>query len=217
MINRSWRSWSAFGLFALSSLAAWAYQPGPGEKAQPVDKPAPAGGAPASAPAAPVAPAAEFPASWAGHWRGQARLVQPGQGGMTFTTELIIKPTDDPNRWQWTIIYDGAAGRQERPYTLVVKDRAKGRYTIDEGQSIEIDTALIDGTLFSHFVVQGNQISTRERVENAGTPQERLIIEMVTTNADRARDTGGEGGVPVVRTFAPLSLQTAELRRLPPG
>lgn len=167
--------------------------------------------APAAAPAA--AANAQFPESWIGHWAGDATSGN-GTTAQKFRMELIIAPTDSKDRFRWTIIYAGAQGRQERAYTLIVKDAAKGLYSIDENNGIILDSRYIDGTLFGHFIVQGNRISTRERLENPGTPDEFISTELVTTIDDQATTTGGAAGVPEVKTWAPVGVQKATLRRV---
>ncbi|MCC7137515.1 MAG: hypothetical protein IT460_03700 [Planctomycetes bacterium] len=170
---------------------------------------APADAPPAlpAAPAAPVPAPGAFPAAWAGHWKGPARIVG-GASETAFAMELVVAPTDDPARWTWTIVYDGAAGRQTRPYTLVVTDAAAGRYEVDEGGGVRIAHRLLDGALWSHFEVGGTRLTTRERVEGAGTPDERLTVEIVTARAS------AEPGARGVTSFPVGTLQTATLRRV---
>ncbi|MBL9088459.1 MAG: hypothetical protein JNM10_15065 [Planctomycetia bacterium] len=169
--------------------------------------------APAKPPAAPAKAAATFPEAWRGHWKGPSRVVGPAGTTMTFTMELVIEPTETAGRWTWTVIYDGAAGRQVRPYHLVAVDAAKGAWKVDEGNGIEIVHQVLDGTLFAQFAVGGARITTRERLEGAGTPDERLEVEMMTTRDGDAAASGGGGTIPTVQSWPPRSLQTATLRR----
>lgn len=169
----------------------------------------------AAAPAAPQAAPPAFPSAWTGHWRGPARVVTPERPPLEFTMELLIAPTEDPARWTWTIVYDGAAGRQERKYQLLVIDAAKGQYAIDEQQGIVLQAQLLDGTLHSFFVVQGVQLSTSERLVNAGTPDEAIMVEMVTTRVDRFETSGGKDGIPEVKSHRPQSVQLSRLTRVP--
>lgn len=168
---------------------------------------------PAKAPGAPATAAATFPEAWRGHWKGPSRVVGPAGTTMTFTMELVVEPTETAGRWTWTVIYDGAAGRQVRPYHLVAVDAAKGAWKVDEGNGIEIVHQVLDGTLFAQFAVGGTRITTRERLEGAGTADERLVVEMMTTRDGDATPSGGAGGVPGVSSWPPRSLQTATLRR----
>ncbi len=173
--------------------------------------PAPASKGVASAPAGDVEAAARFPAGWRGRWSGPSRVENTGRGPLEFTMELVIEPTDDEKVWSWTVIYDGAAGRQERPYTLVIRDAERGEYAIDEQQGIVIPARLLGGGLYSQFDVQGARITASYRLEGSGA-ERRLAVEMLTTRADREETSGGKDGIPSVVSRVPLSLQRAELR-----
>jgi hypothetical protein len=177
---------------------------------------------PAAQPAAPTSPQATtaptteithaFPAAWIGHWKGPAS-VGMGERQQQFTMELIVAPTSDPTRHDWTLVYDGHAGRQERKYTLIAIDAAKGQYVIDENNGIVLDATIVDHVLHSHFIVQGNRIVVREELLNAGTDEAAIKVEMVTTVDSSATTTGGKDGVPEVKTWKPVSIQRATLRK----
>ncbi len=160
--------------------------------------------------------AAEFPESWLGHWRGEATAGDPAHP-VRFTMELKVDATDRPDRFQWTILYDGPAGRQVRPYTLLVKDRQRGEFQIDEGQGIVLEARLFNGVLCTEFQVENTRITSRDRLLDAGQPTERLVVEMVTSRVDAATATGGHEGVPAVLTWRPQSIQQATLRRITHG
>ncbi|MDX2017023.1 MAG: hypothetical protein SFY95_05195 [Planctomycetota bacterium] len=167
----------------------------------------------ASAPTKSEAPAAAFPAAWAGRWKGEVRVLgAPGQTP-TFTMERVIGAGASAGRWQWTIIYDGAAGRQERAYELVADDEARGLFTVDEKNGIKLPARFIEGVLYSTFEVQGNRISMREELQSPGTPQERLLVELQSHTADSAVKSGG-GEVPEVLGWTPVNVQKASLERL---
>lgn len=186
----------ALALAAALAFGAFAPPPGAARAGDPAPKP--------------------FPESWFGTWRGPGatRLPDGGQGP-SFTQELAIGATDAPGRYTWTIRFESPEGRQERPYFLVAKDAAKGLYAIDEGHGVEIPATLVDGTLFTHFEVFGRRITTRDRVEGAGTPDERLEIETVTTVAGRQTVVGGKDDVPTITGWPIGNVQSSVLRRSP--
>ncbi len=162
-----------------------------------------------------VAKAAEaFPQSWIGHWKGDAKGIGGDGGEQRFAMELIIAPTSSQDRFTWTIVYDGAAGRSERPYELLVRDAAKGEYAIDEKNGIVLASRYFDGGLYSHFLVAGTRLVTRERLEGAGTADERITVEIITSLDDQSVTTGGENGAPEILSWSPRSIQTATLRRV---
>ncbi len=156
-----------------------------------------------------------FPADWVGHWSGPAALIAPGRPDRDFVMELIVKPTDDPARYQWTIIYAEANGtKQERAYELVVRDAEKGRFAIDEKNGIIIPATHLDGALYTSFEVQGTRINTREKLEHFATPDELLSVEMISGSSENAEPSGGKDAVPEVRSVVPRSLQRATLKRV---
>ena len=168
----------------------------------------PQASAPTSTPAVPA-----FPHDWIGHWSGPCKSRSGDGKGMEFTMELIVgKPDAATGRGKWTIIYAGDSGRQERPYELVVRDAAKGRYAVDEKQGIVIEMTLLDGGLYGQFTVMGNRISVSYRLEGAGKPAERLVVELVTTRVDDEVEFGG-GAVPKVTSAVPVSVQRAVMTR----
>lgn len=170
-------------------------------------------------------PAAKFPEDWVGHWRGEARAGGPGtRPAASFVMELIVQPMEqktpsDARRWTWTIVYDGSQGRQERAYVLIEKDRERGQYVIDEGNSIVLDAVFLQGGLYSHFALEQVELSSAYRLMNFGAADERLMLEILTHRPGAGTKTGGgviEGTqqrVPEVTTFGLISLQRAEMTR----
>lgn len=181
-----------------------------------------------SAAAVKSAATAKFPEDWIGHWRGEASAGGPGnRPAANFIMELIVEPIErkspsDEPRWTWTIVYDGAQGRQERAYVLIEKDRQRGRYVIDEGNSIVLDAVHLQGGLYSHFALDQVELSSAYRLVNFASSDERLTLEILTHQPGAGTKTGGgtfEGTdqrVPEVTTFAPISLQRAEMKRASP-
>lgn len=162
--------------------------------------------------------AAAFPAAWFGRWAGEV-VGGTDARPQRFSMELVVAPTDAPDRFTWTIIYDGSAGRQERKYTLVVKDAAKGEYAIDENNGIVLDARLLAGGLYTQFLVQGSRISTRYRLENAAAPDAppHIAFELLTFIEDQPGISGGKDNIPEVRSWAPASIQQAKLKRVAEG
>ncbi len=153
-----------------------------------------------------------FPQSWAGQWRGDVE-VQGADFGK-FSMELVVGPTSDANTWDWKIIYDGQAGRQERPYALIVKDAAKGLYEIDERNGIVLPQRLMGNVLRSQFEVMGSRIDASYELAGAGTADERIICELVSYRSDQSVTTGGKDNVPEVKGWTPATVQRVVMRRV---
>lgn len=188
----------------------------PAATAQPAPTAQPAAKPTESAPAPGVPVAATFPATWQGHWKGESSAAGPGRDGMKFGTELIIDRTDDPSKWTWTLIYDGAAGRQERKYTLAgdADSARSGRWKIDENNGIVLDASYILGGLFCRFEVQGSDISVSYRIVGEGEAR-RLLMELVTCRT-AGTQTGGKDQTPPVTSYSPISVQRVEMRLAAP-
>lgn len=167
-----------------------------------------------SAAPAPAAQAAVFPQAWFGRWRGTAQSLAPGAAPQSFTMELVVGPTERPERFTWTVVYDGAQGRQERRYTLVAVDAARGLYLVDEGNGIALPHTLLAGALYSQFEVGGSRITARNVLLGSGTADERILVELVSTVTADAQKTGGQGGTPEVLGWPVRALQSAALRRV---
>jgi photosystem II stability/assembly factor-like uncharacterized protein len=170
-----------------------------------------------------TAPAAATPANptipdtlkpWLGRWKGDVQVLGIPGDAPKFTMELAIAPTSDPSRITWTIIYDGAAGKQERPYELLLKDPARGIYSIDEKNGILIDARLVANTFYTSFLVSGNRLTTREELLDPGTPNERITFELLSLDENSATVSGGKDDIPEVRSLMTQTVQRATLRRI---
>jgi hypothetical protein len=159
-----------------------------------------------------ASPDAVFPDAWVGAWSGTLEMLgeRPSEGSIRM--ELVIAPTAASDRYRWTIIYDGAAGRQERNYELVVRDKAAGVHAIDERNGIVLETRELGGAIFSWFSLGGANVIVREQLlrDDDG---ERIDVELITA-LDRDTVTTGPNGE--VRSLAPVSVQRASLRRREP-
>ena len=165
--------------------------------------------------AAIVVPA--FPADWCGRWTGTLTPLGASKAGPVEMT-LEIAPISD-GRWSWTIIYDGVAGRQVRPYELVAVDPAAGRFAIDEKNGIVIPIAFFEGTIYSTFEVMDTRVEVRESLVGAGA-EAAVVVEMATVAVGESTVTGGiaeqsipEQSIPEVRCWTPRAVQRGMLRR----
>lgn len=154
---------------------------------------------------------AGFPQSWAGSWKGDVEVIGADFG--KFSMELVIAPTTEANTWDWKIIYDGQAGRQERPYALIVKDAAAGLYEIDERNGIVLPQRWMGNVLRSQFEVMGSRIDASYELLGGGTADERIVCELVSYRADQSVTTGGKDNVPEVKGWTPSTVQRVVMRR----
>jgi len=153
-----------------------------------------------------------FPADWIGRWQG--RLETHGGSSLAPVTMSIEIQPIAVDRWSWTIIYEGDAGRQIRPYELIAVDARTGRFAIDEKNGIVIPVRVLEGTLYSTFEVMGSRIELRETLVGAGRDA-TLVVEMGTIAVEDATVTGGieAQAIPEVRAWTPRVVQRGTLRR----
>ena len=191
-----------------------------------------------------------FPHDWVGTWHGTLTSTAYRVSGekradapeITIQMTLEVAPTSDPQRWSWTITYDGDRGKQVRPYELVIRDAVTGsakspavsrsRFAIDEKNSIVIPVQFADNVLWSSFEVLGTRVDVREeflrgdvrgdaRGDTRGDSLDEIRIEMISTKIDDPEVSGGtsaegegdRGGFPAVRSWSPISIQRGVLRR----
>ena len=164
-----------------------------------------------------------FPQDWAGTWQGTLTSTAYGASGekradapeITIQMTLEVAPTSDPQRWSWTITYDGDRGKQVRPYELVVRDGgaaaaaspasptdppalSRSRFAIDEKNSIVIPVQFADNVLWSSFEVLGTRVDVREEfvrgdahADARGEALGEIRIEMISTKIDDPEVSGG--------------------------
>ncbi|HUM45996.1 MAG TPA: septal ring lytic transglycosylase RlpA family protein, partial [Chitinophagales bacterium] len=93
-----------------------------------------------------------FPQDWIGKWQGILSIYSTRGLEKNLPMQLTILPTDAPNRFTWTILYDTLP----RNYELVVRDSANGSYSLDEKNGIDIMSSLYGNHFISRFSVMGS-------------------------------------------------------------
>lgn len=159
-----------------------------------------------------VADSLVFPGSWAGVWKGQLEIYNERGLAQSVPMQLRILPTDTAGQYTWHLIYGPDEKAGLRPYLLRAVDAAKGRYIIDEQNSIAMECYLLGGKFYSCFEVMGTLLFSI--TEKQG---DRLVSEIVSGRMQPVSTTGGktvEGEeVPPVKTYPLMARQTAVLKR----
>lgn len=147
-----------------------------------------------------------FPEDYLGVYKGDLE-INSDRGNQKIGMEFHLLKTDDSQKYKYTIVYIFDGKRQERDYTLFVKDREKGRYVVDENNGILLDAQLFGATLYAMFEVDGTLLTTTERFyENA------MDFEITATSRDKANKTIAEGEEATEVLSYPIStLQKAHL------
>jgi hypothetical protein len=96
--------------------------------------------------------------------------------------EFHLKKTDSAHRFNYILMYNN----NPRNYTLVVKDKEKGIYEVDENNGIILPSRFSNNTLYSFFEVQGNLLSSRFSFS-----EEELDFEILFSATKNKTTTGG--------------------------
>lgn len=152
-------------------------------------------------------PPSDFPTTWLGTWQGTVKTDSPFQP--PFDMELTIQPTDDPDRFQWKMVYHGEAGESIRPYHLVVVNRERGVFAIDEGEGIELDARYFEGNLHSIFRAGTNLIAVTYRLETSPSLEPALHFQLQSFEPGAKK----EDGMTLFESLSINGLQHALLKR----
>jgi hypothetical protein len=150
-----------------------------------------------------------FPKGWEGNWTGEllwykGAAKEPRKVNM----ELRIHSTDTLNKYSWQIIY-GSGSKDNRPYTLIAKDTAKGHWAIDENNGIVLDQFLIADKFCGAFTVGSSTI-----VNNYWMDNDKLIVEFYNLSGKPIATTGkGTEDSPTVDSYKVTTYQKAVLSR----
>lgn len=153
-----------------------------------------------------------FPASWCGYWVGDLEIIGPQGTLQTLPIAYDIQATENDSTYTWAIIYGDDVEAGKRDYRLIVKDRSKGHYIVDELNSIIIDSYLINNELISWFEVEDNLLSTSLAMKN-----EKLHHKIVFTKKSNATKSGNtiirNDTIPKVTSYALYNIQSAVLTK----
>jgi hypothetical protein len=129
----------------------------------------------------------QFPEDFYGVYKGNLEITNT-QGKQTIPMEFHLQPTDSVGTYEYVIVYITNGNRQERNYTLIEVDKAKGLYQVDENNGIVLDVKCIGSTLFSMFEVQGNILTTTERFYDNAMDFEITFASKQNANASKSAD-----------------------------
>jgi hypothetical protein len=150
-----------------------------------------------------------FPKSWEGNWKGELLWYKgTAREPQKVNMELRIHGTDSLNKYSWQIIY-GSESKDNRPYTLIVKDTAKGHWVIDENNGIVLDQFWVAGKFCGAFTVGNSTIINNYWIDNG-----KLMVEFYNISAKPIATTGkGTEDSPTVDSYKVATYQKAVLIR----
>ena len=146
-----------------------------------------------------------FPENAVGIYKGEIHISSK-TGKQIISMEFHLKATKETDKFDYVLVYNSSP----RNYTLVVKDKTKGLYEIDENNGIILPAKFANNTLFSFFEVQGNLLSSRLVFS-----KNQLEFEILFSATKNKIKTGGTSkNVPVVFGYPITTIQTAILKKM---
>jgi hypothetical protein len=155
-----------------------------------------------------------FPLHWEGDWEGQLNIYGARGVVQSVPMRIEIHALDSTGiRYSYGLMY-GSKEKDWRPYEMILLDKAKGLWQLDEKNSIVIETYQRGPQLISHFVVQGAQIISLHELNLQG----EMIFEIISGREQAVSTTGntkqGEEDIPEVKTFPIGVFQRAILKKV---
>ena len=144
-----------------------------------------------------------FPTDFLGSYKGTL-VINNSKGTREIAMEFHLKKTAIENKFDYIIVYN----KQPRNYTLIVTDKEKGTYNIDENNGIILPAKLHNNVLYSFFEVQGNFLSSRLAFD-----QNSLNFEILFSATKNKIITGNDlsKNIPKVLGFPITTVQNATL------
>lgn len=134
-----------------------------------------------------IAAQSSFPDSWLGNYKGDLLIYGTDSVRMKVKMHLDIAKAEKDSVYNWTLTYDPKGRNDKRAYQLVVVNKEKGHYKIDEKNSIILDAYLKNGNILtSFFEVNKNYIITTETMQKDGS----ILFEVISGNASKPNKTG---------------------------
>jgi len=155
----------------------------------------------------------QFPKSWVGDYEGNLEIYAVDSIGMQLKMKLAIHPSKKDSIYNWVITYNYKGKEDVRTYELKVMDVNKGKYQIDEKNSIVIDSYYRYGILTSYFEVNKNVIIASYKKD-----VDAIIFEIIAANSVPISKTGGskinEEEIPEVYSYPVNGRQQCVLQKV---
>lgn len=147
-----------------------------------------------------------FPNDFFGKYKGKLNSTT-ANGSQEIDMEFHLLPTDTIGKYQYIIIYKSDKINQERKYTLIEKDKAKGQYVVDENNGILLNTTFANNALYSIFEVQGGLLTTTEHFY-----KDYMDFEIMYSLKEKVEKSGNtDKETPEVLSYPVISVQKAKL------
>jgi len=154
-----------------------------------------------------------FPKSWEGNYEGELEIYKVHGIAMKPSMRFqIAQKTDSIYTWKMTYIMNGK--EDVRDYELIIRNTEKGLYTIDEKNTILLESYYRNGIFTSFFEVLGSFIITSTQKLDSG----ELMFEIIAASSKKVKKTGNQEHngqqVPQVTSYLVNGRQRAILKKV---
>lgn len=151
----------------------------------------------------PAADAPTLPADWHGTWTGTMVVTGPTDKTSEVPLVLLVEPVKNSKAVTLKMTFGQGEKELVKDYKLVPVADQPGRFTIDEGNGIELTARLVNGVLYSQFEVGGAVLTARYELRDN-------VLRYEITSAMPAAAKTGDGKV---KNYPVDAVQRAELKK----
>jgi len=148
-----------------------------------------------------------FPDDVLGNYKGDL-VIKNAKGTQTIGMEFNLHATDSTGYYTYQLVYIADGKRQERNYNLIVKDKDKGEFLIDENNGIVLGANVIDNTLYSVFEVNTSLLTTIETFYD-----DRMEFKIIFSNLKNKTVSERTEDTPEVSAYPVTVVQKATLKK----
>jgi hypothetical protein len=152
---------------------------------------------------------AELLPDWHGTWEGHCTSLRQSAPPQEFAMSLVVLPREGSESVTWKTTYRMDGGQDEVRDYLLLPTSTPGRFVVDERNGIQLDTFLVEDTLYQNFFLPGSGTALVARWQRQ---QDRLELEIPGWYVASGSTTHGPGGVSVT-SFPLTSIQRCSLAR----
>lgn len=147
-----------------------------------------------------------LPQEWLGKWKGELKIVT-FKGEKTIPMQLTIQPLAAENRWKWFVEYSEGKDKMEKQYELYYKE--KGKYVLDEKDSVLIEMSLLDNTIYSSFTTQKVMLFSYYSLRDS-----KLYFEVISSNMKEPTKSKSDTEKTEVESYPVYAIQKGVLTKI---
>ena len=146
-----------------------------------------------------------FPDDYVGVYKGDL-VIMNENGQQNVAMEFHLKATDSIHIFDYKLVYASGSKPMEKEYKLIIKDRSKGEFIVDENNGILLNANYFNNTLYSVFQVRNSLITTTETFY-----EDRMEFKIVFSNMSDNVIVDGEENTVQVTNYPVSVIQKAVL------